>query len=328
MRSFGHPRTSRALRPRRGRIPLFTSVLLSLSPDRFEPSPRKHSSCTVIRLGFLLLVHLDPTGHEAMTARNPRARLELNRRRARLGRRTEHARASSRAQGHVEACSWGSHTAGRGAGVAHTRPRRATEAALPSWAVISTNERSDAGGGAVSPTCHASAPEPMLARGVAPLSGGVCCLRGPACIPLLPRARAQRAGGDPASPRAHLTASHGLLEVCAVRQKMRKEERRGVTPGPREASCRHAGQTERRRHRVARTSPRLHHYAYVTALQHRSTAPLYVTALRHRVCGAALRHRFTSPHLRRRFTSPLYVTAPFHFRPRRVSGALGDEGAQ
>lgn len=186
---------------------------------------------------------------------------------------------------------------GRGAGVAHTRPRRATEAALPSWAVISTNERSDAGGGAVSPTCHASAPEPMLARGVAPLSAGVCCLRGPACIPLLPRARAQRAGGDPASPRAHLTASHGLLEVCAVRQKMRKEERRGVTPGPREASCRHAGQTERRRHRVARTSPRLHHYAYVTALQHRSTAPLYVTALRHRVCGAALRHHFTSPRL-------------------------------
>lgn len=217
---------------------------------------------------------------------------------------------------------------GRGAGVAHTQPRRATEAALPSWAVISTNECSDAGGGAVSPTCHASAPEPMLARGVAPLSGGVCCLRGPACIPLLPRARAQRAGGDPASPRAHLTASHGLLEVCAVRQKMRKEERRGVTPGPREASCRHAGQTERRRHRVARTSPRLHHYAYVTALQHRSTAPLYVTALRHRVCGTALRHRFTSPHLRRRFTSPLYVTAPFHFRPRRVSGALGDEGAR
>lgn len=112
VRSFGHPRTSRALRPRRGRIPLFTSVLLSLSPDRFEPSPRKHSSCTVIRLGFLLRVHLEPTGHKAMTARNPRARLELNRRRARLGRRTEHARASSRAQGHVEACSWGSHAAG------------------------------------------------------------------------------------------------------------------------------------------------------------------------------------------------------------------------
>lgn len=176
----------------------------------------------------------------------------------------------------------------------------------------------------MSPTCHASAPEPMLARGVAPLSGGVCCLRGPACIPLLPRARAQRAGGDPASPRTHLTASHGLLEVCAVRQKMRKEERRGVTHGPREASCRHAGQTERRRHRVARTSPRLHHYAYVTALQHRSTAPLYVTALRHRVCGTALRHRFTSPHLRRRFTSPRLSTldhAGFRARwGRRVPG--------
>lgn len=258
-----------------------------------------------------------------MTARNPRARLELNRRRARLGRRTEHARASSRAQGHVEACSWGSHTAGRGAGVAHTRPRRATEAALPSWAVISTNERSDAGGGAVSPTCHASAPEPMLARGAAPLSGGVCCLRGPACIPLLPRARAQRAGGDPASPRAHLTASHGLLEVCAVRQKMRKEERRGVTPEPREASCRHAGQTEQRR-----TAWRVRHRAYITT----PTSPLYSTALRHHFTSppyvTALRHRFTSPHLRRRFTSPLYVAAPFHFRPLRVSGALGDEGAQ
>lgn len=127
VRSFGHPRTSRALRPRRGRIPLFTSVLLSLSPDRFEPSPRKHSSCTVIRLGFLLLVHLDPTGHKAMTARNPRARLELNRRRARLGRRTEHARARRR-RGERRASSRGSGTR-RGLLLGEPRGRDAA----PAW---------------------------------------------------------------------------------------------------------------------------------------------------------------------------------------------------